>query len=162
MAQRLAGKIAFLTAAAAGIGRATALAYAREGAHVIATDINAGDLEILKQEHPHIETAVLDVLDPAQCEAIARRWPGINILVNVAGFVHHGTILECAPADWARSFDINVNSMYRTIRSVLPDMLDRGGGAIVNVASIWSGIQGISHPCVYGGPQAGGVGPAKA
>ena len=119
MAERLAGKTAFLTAAAAGIGRATALAYAREGARVIATDINAADLETLKQEHPQIETAVLDVLDPAQCDAIARRWPGINILVNVAGFVHHGTILECAPADWARSFDINVNSMYRTIRSVL-------------------------------------------
>ena len=102
MAGRLAGKTAFLTAAAAGIGRATALAYAREGAHVIATDINAADLETLKQEHPQIETAVLDVLDPAQCEAIANRWPGINILVNVAGFVHHGTILECAPADWAR------------------------------------------------------------
>jgi 2-keto-3-deoxy-L-fuconate dehydrogenase len=162
MAQRLAGKTAFLTAGAAGIGRATALAYAREGAHVIATDINAGDLEALKQEHPHIETAVLDVLDPAQCEAIARRWPGINILVNVAGFVHHGTILECAPADWARSFDINVNSMYRTIRSVLPDMLDRGGGAIVNVSSIASSIKGIPNRCVYGATKAAVIGLTKS
>src|SRR3954466_8927536 len=162
MAQRLAGKTAFLTAAAAGVGRAAALAYAREGAHVIATDINAGDLETLKQEHPHIETAVLDVLDPAQCEAIARRWPGINILVNVAGFVHHGTILECAPADWARSFDINVNSMYRTIRSVLPDMLDRGGGAIVNVSSIASSIKGIPNRCVYGATKAAVIGLTKS
>jgi 2-keto-3-deoxy-L-fuconate dehydrogenase len=162
MAGRLAGKTAFLTAAAAGIGRATALAYAREGAHVIATDINAGDLETLKQEHPQIETAVLDVLDPAQCEAIATRWPGINILVNVAGFVHHGTVLECAPADWARSFDINVNSMYRTIRSVLPDMLDRGGGAIVNVSSIASSIKGIPNRCVYGATKAAVIGLTKS
>jgi 2-keto-3-deoxy-L-fuconate dehydrogenase len=116
----------------------------------------------LKQEHPHIETAVLDVLDPAQCEAIARRWPGINILVNVAGFVHHGTILECAPADWARSFDINVNSMYRTIRSVLPDMLERGGGAIVNVSSIASSIKGIPNRCVYGASKAAVIGLTKS
>src|SRR6185312_11228128 len=162
MAGRLAGKTAFLTAAAAGIGRATALAYAREGARVIATDINGGDLETLKQEHSQIETAVLDVLDPAQCEAIARRWPGIDILVNVAGFVHHGTILECSPADWARSFDINVNSMYRTIRSVLPDMLDRGRGAIVNVSSIASSIKGIPNRCVYGATKAAVIGLTKS
>lgn len=162
MAERLAGKTAFLTAAAAGIGRATALAYAREGARVIATDINGSDLETLKQEHSRIETAVLDVLDPAQCEAIATRWPGIDILVNVAGFVHHGTILECSPADWARSFDINVNSMYRTIRSVLPDMLDRGRGAIVNVSSIASSIKGIPNRCVYGATKAAVIGLTKS
>src|SRR4029079_3022553 len=127
MAGRLEGKTAFLTATAAGIGRATALAYAREGARVIATDIDAAGLDALRQEAPQIETAVLDVLDPAQCGTIATRWPDINVLVNVAGFVHHGTILECSPEDWARSFDLNVNSMYRTIRSVLPGMLDRGG-----------------------------------
>jgi 2-keto-3-deoxy-L-fuconate dehydrogenase len=162
MAERLAGKTAFLTAAAAGIGRATALAYAREGARVIATDINAQELEALKQEQPQIEVAVLDVLDPAQCEAIATRWPGINILVNVAGFVHHGTILECSPADWARSFDINVNSMYRTIRSILPDMLDRGRGAIVNVSSIASSIKGIPNRCVYGATKAAVIGLTKS
>jgi 2-dehydro-3-deoxy-L-fuconate 4-dehydrogenase len=162
MAGRLAGKTAFLTAAAAGIGRATALAYAREGARVIATDINAADLETLKQEQLPIETAVLDVLDPAQCDAIATRWPGINILVNVAGFVHHGSILDCAPADWARSFDINVNSMYRTIRSVLPDMLDRGGGSIVNVSSIASSIKGIPNRCVYGATKAAVIGLTKS
>jgi 2-keto-3-deoxy-L-fuconate dehydrogenase len=162
MAERLAGKTAFLTAAAAGIGRATALAYAREGARVIATDINAQELEALKQEQPQIEVAVLDVLDPAQCEAIATRWPGINILVNVAGFVHHGTILECSPADWVRSFDINVNSMYRTIRSILPDMLDRGRGAIVNVSSIASSIKGIPNRCVYGATKAAVIGLTKS
>jgi len=162
MAERLRGKIAFLTAAAAGIGRATALAYSREGAHVIATDINAQQLDALGQEAPQIETVLLDVFDPAQCEAIAKRWPGINILVNVAGFVHHGTILECAPDDWARSFDLNVTSMYRTIRSVLPGMLERDGGSIVNVASIASSIKGIPNRCVYGATKAAVIGLTKS
>jgi 2-keto-3-deoxy-L-fuconate dehydrogenase len=162
MAERLKGKTAFLTAAAAGIGRATTLAYAREGAHVIATDINAQQLDALRQEAPQIETVVLDVLDPAQCEAIGKRWPGINILVNVAGFVHHGTILECAPDDWARSFDLNVTSMYRTIRSVLPGMLERDGGSIVNVASIASSIKGIPNRCVYGATKAAVIGLTKS
>ena len=90
MADRLKGKIAFLTAAAAGIGRATALAYAREGARVIATDVDLAGLESLKQEHPNIETARLDVLSPSQCDVIGVQWPDINVLVNVAGFVHHG------------------------------------------------------------------------
>jgi 2-keto-3-deoxy-L-fuconate dehydrogenase len=162
MAGRLAGKTAFLTATAAGIGRATALAYAREGARVIATDVNAEGLDVLTQEAPQIETAVLDVLNSAQCEAIATRWPEINILVNVAGFVHHGTILECSPDDWARSFDINVNSMYRTIRSVLPGMLERGGGSIVNVASIASSIKGIPYRCVYGATKAAVIGLTKS
>ncbi len=162
MARRLEGKTAFLTATAAGIGRAAALAYAREGARVIATDINAAGLDELKHEAPQIETAVLDVLDPAQCEAIAARWPGINILVNVAGFVHHGTILECSPEDWARSFDINVTSMYRTIRSVLPRMLERGGGSIVNVSSIASSIKGIPYRCVYGATKAAVIGLTKS
>src|SRR4029079_1536568 len=120
MAGRLAGKTAFLTAAAAGIGRATAIAYAREGARVIATDVDSRGLEALKQEHPEIETARVDVLSPSQCEAIGTQWPDIDILVNVAGFVHHGTILECPPEEWTHSFDLNVASMYRIIRSVLP------------------------------------------
>jgi 2-keto-3-deoxy-L-fuconate dehydrogenase len=162
MAERLKGKTAFLTAAAAGIGRATALAYSREGAHVIATDINAQQLDALRQQAPQIETVVLDVLDPAQCDAIGKRWPGINILVNVAGFVHHGTILECAPDDWARSFDLNVTSMYRTIRSVLPGMLDREAGSIVNVASIASSIKGIPNRCVYGATKAAVIGLTKS
>src|SRR5918994_5149820 len=117
MAGRLAGKTAFLTAAAAGIGRATALAFAREGAGVIATDVDVAGLETLKKEEPRIEVARLDVLDVAQCEAIASRWPHIDVLANVAGYVHHGTLLDCSPEDWARYFDLNDSSMYRTIRS---------------------------------------------
>ena len=142
--------------------RATALAYAREGAHVIATDINAADLETLKQEHPQIETAVLDVLDPAQCEAIANRWPGINILVNVAGFVHHGSVLDCSEPDWDFSFDLNVKSMHRTIRTFVPAMLKRKKGAIVNIASGASSVRGLPNRYVYGATKAAVIGLTKA
>ena len=162
MAGRLAGKTAFLTATAAGIGRATALAFAREGARVIATDIDLSGLEAVKQEHPNIEVARLDVLSPSQCETIGSQWPDINVLVNVAGFVHHGTILECPPEEWSRSFDLNVTSMYRTIRAVLPRMLERGGGSIVNVSSIASSIKGIPNRCVYGATKAAVIGLTKS
>jgi len=162
MAGRLTGKTAFLTAAAAGIGRATAIAYAREGARVIATDVDVKGLETLKQEQPQIETERLDVLSPAQCDAIGSRWPDINLLVNVAGFVHHGTILDCPPEEWTRSFDLNVGSMYRTIRSVLPRMIERGGGAIVNISSIASSIKGIPSRCVYSASKAAVIGLTKS
>jgi 2-keto-3-deoxy-L-fuconate dehydrogenase len=162
MAGRLAGKTAFLTAAAAGIGRATALAYAREGAAVIATDVDVAGLDALKKEQPQIEIARLDVLDPAQCAAIGSRWPQINVLLNIAGFVHHGTILECSPEDWARSFDLNVHAMYRTIRSVLPHMIERGAGSIVNISSIASSIKGIPNRCVYGATKAAVIGLTKS
>ena len=162
MAGRLAGKTAFVTAAAAGIGRATALAYAREGAAVIATDVDVAGLDALKKEQPQIETARVDVLDPAQCEAIGTRWPRIDILLNIAGYVHHGTILECSPEDWARSFDLNVNAMYRTIRSVLPRMIERGAGSIVNISSIASSIKGIPNRCVYGASKAAVIGLTKS
>lgn len=162
MAGRLAGKTAFLTAAAAGIGRATALACAREGAKVIATDVDVAGLDALKKEQPQIETARLDVLDPAQCEAIGTRWPQVDILLNIAGYVHHGTILECSPEDWARSFDLNVHSMSRTIRSVLPRMIERGAGSIVNISSIASSIKGIPNRCVYGATKAAVIGLTKS
>lgn len=159
---RLAGKTALLTAAAAGIGRATALAYAREGASVIATDIDAAGLDLLKKEQPQIETAQLDVLNAEHCASIPKRWPRIDVLLNVAGYVHHGTILDCTPEDWLRSFDINVNSMYRIIRAVLPGMLQRGGGSIVNMSSIASSIKGIPHRAVYGATKAAVIGLTKA
>ena len=162
MAGRLAGKTAFVTAAAAGIGRATALAYAREGAAVIATDVDIAGLDALKKEQPQIETARVDVLDPAQCEAIGTRWPKIDILLNIAGYVHHGTILECSPEDWARSFDLNTHSMFRTIRSVLPRMIERGAGSIVNISSIASSIKGIPNRCVYGATKAAVIGLTKS
>jgi 2-keto-3-deoxy-L-fuconate dehydrogenase len=162
MAGRLAGKTAFITAAAAGIGRATALAFAREDAAVIATDVDAAGLEALRKEEPRIQTARLDVLDAEQCAGIGARWPDINVLANVAGYVHHGTILDCSPEDWARSFDLNVNSMYRTIRSVLPHMLERGVGAIVNVSSVASSVKGIPNRSVYGATKAAVIGLTKS
>lgn len=162
MPGRLAGKTACVTAAAAGIGRATALAYAREGATVIATDVDMSALELLKGEQPQIEIARLDVLDADQCASIGTRWPRIDVLLNIAGYVHHGTILDCTPEDWARSFDINVNSMYRIIRAVLPGMLQRGGGSIVNMSSIASSIKGVPHRAVYGATKAAVIGLTKA
>lgn len=162
MAGRLAGKTALITAAAAGIGRATALAFVREGATVVATDVDAAGLEALRQDEPRIQTARLDVLDAEQCAGIGARWPEINVLANVAGYVHHGTILDCSPEDWARSFDLNVNSMYRTIRSVLPRMLERGGGAIVNVSSVASSVKGIPNRSVYGATKAAVIGLTKS
>src|SRR4030095_16748639 len=119
-------------------------------------------LESLMQEHPNIETARLDVLSPSQCDVIGVQWPDINVLVNVAGFVHHGTILEGPPEEWSRSFDLNVTSMYRTIRSVLPRMLERGSGSIVNISSIASSIKGIPNRCVYGATKAAVIGLTKS
>jgi 2-keto-3-deoxy-L-fuconate dehydrogenase len=162
MAGRLAGKTAFLTGAAAGIGRATALAYAREGAVVIATDVDVAGLDALKKEQPQIETARLDVLNPAECDAIGTRWPQIDVLLNIVGYVHHGTILECSPEDWARSFDLNVHSMFRTIRSVLPGMIERCAGSIVNISSIASSIKGIPNRSVYGATKAAVIGLTKS
>lgn len=162
MSGRLAGKTAFITAAAAGIGRATALAFVREGAAVIATDVDLAGLESLERERPGIEIARVDVLDAAQCAEIGHRWPQIDVLANVAGYVHHGTILECSPEDWSRSFDLNVHSMFRTIRSVLPRMLEHGGGAIVNVSSIASSVKGIPNRCVYGATKAAVIGLTKS
>jgi len=162
MAGRLAGKNAFLTGAAAGIGRATALAYAREGAVVIATDVDVAGLDALKKEQPQIETARLDVLNPAECDAIGTRWPQIDVLLNIVGYVHHGTILECSPEDWARSFDLNVHSMFRTIRSVLPGMIERCAGSIVNISSIASSIKGIPNRSVYGATKAAVIGLTKS
>jgi 2-dehydro-3-deoxy-L-fuconate 4-dehydrogenase len=159
---RLSGKTAFLTAAAAGIGRATALAYAREGASVIATDIDQAGLESLKKQEPRIETAHLDVLHHGQCAEVSQRWPHIDVLLNIAGYVHHGTILDCTPEDWSRSFEININSMYRLTCAVLPGMLERGTGSIINMSSIASSIKGVAHRAVYGASKAAVIGLTKA
>jgi len=134
MADRLKGKRAVITAAAAGIGRACALAFAREGATVIATDINEAGIAGLTKEGV-AEVAKLDVRNTADVNAFAKRIGKIDILLNAAGFVHHGTILECSEEDFDFSFDLNVKSMHRTIKAFLPDMLAGGGGSIVNISS---------------------------
>ena len=134
MSDRLKGKRAVVTAAAAGIGRACAIAFAREGATVIATDINESGIANLNKEGI-AETARLDVRNTADVNAFAQRVGKIDILLNAAGFVHHGTILDCSEQDWDFSFDLNVKSMHRTIRAFLPAMLAGGGGSIVNISS---------------------------
>jgi len=138
---------------AAGIGRACAIAFAREGATVIATDINEKGIAALTQDGI-AETARLDVRNTADVNAFAKRVGKIDILLNAAGFVHHGTIMDCSEEDWDFSFDLNVKSMHRTIRSFLPDMIAGGGGAIVNITSI-SAVRASTLRSAYGTSKAG-------
>jgi 2-keto-3-deoxy-L-fuconate dehydrogenase len=161
MASRLKGKTAFVTAAAAGIGRATAIAFAKQGATVIATDIDEQGLSGLEDEGV-ARTMRLDVRDTAAIEAAAREIGTVDVLFNAAGFVHHGTVLECTEADWDFSFDINVKSMHRTIRAFLPGMLEQGEGSIVNVASGAGSVRGIPNRYVYGASKAAVIGLSKA
>jgi 2-keto-3-deoxy-L-fuconate dehydrogenase len=157
MALRLKDKVAVLTAAAAGIGRATAEAFAAEGARVIATDIDLAGLDGLEADRRR-----LDVRSSAAIEALAREVGPIDVLFNCAGYVHHGSVLECSDEDWDFSFDLNVKSMHRTIRAFLPGMLEKGGGAIVNVSSGASSVRGIPNRYVYGASKAAVIGLTKA
>jgi 2-keto-3-deoxy-L-fuconate dehydrogenase len=165
MTQRLAGKIAFVTAAGQGIGRATALAFANQGARVIATDINAAALASLAAEASNpslIQTQVLDMTDAAAVQAAAAQHQGVNVLFNGAGFVHAGSVLDCSEADWDFAFTLNVRSMFRSIKAFLPGMLAQGGGSIINVASVASSIKGAPNRFVYGTSKAAVVGLTKS
>src|SRR6266581_3970999 len=151
MSDRLKGKRAFVTAAAVGIGRACAVAFAREGATVFATDIDEAKLAALKSEGI-TEVAKLDARDTAAVAAMAKRVGKIDILLNAAGFVHHGTVLDCSDEDWDFSFDLNVKSMHRTIRSFLPGMLEAGRGSIVNISVAADFItKGVRCNCICPG-----------
>jgi 2-keto-3-deoxy-L-fuconate dehydrogenase len=161
VAGRLNGKVAFVTAAAQGIGRATALAFAREGARVWATDINEAKLAELKAT-AGIETRRLDVLQDGEIEKIAREVGAPHVIFNCAGFVHHGTILQCGDKDWDFSFNLNVRSHYVVIRAFLPVMLQNGGGSIINVASVAGSIKGIANRFVYGASKAAVIGLTKS
>ncbi|WP_193368274.1 SDR family oxidoreductase [Pelagibius marinus] len=161
MADRLSGKTALVTAAAQGIGRATALAFAAEGAEVTATDINLDRLEELSGT-PGISVRRLDVMDPQAVNSLAAELPPLDVLCNVAGFVHNGTILDCPEEDWDFSFDLNVKSMYRMIRAFLPAMLEGGGGSIINMASVASSLRGLPNRCVYGASKAAVIGLTKS
>ncbi len=161
MADRLTGKRALVTAAAQGIGRASALAFAAEGAEVLATDIDEAKLAEIAAT-PGLRVRPLDVTDSAAVAALAAELGAIDVLANVAGFVHHGTILECDEADWEFSFDLNVTSMYRATRAFLPAMLEAGGGSIVNMASVASSIRGLPNRFVYGTTKAAVIGLTKA
>jgi 2-keto-3-deoxy-L-fuconate dehydrogenase len=153
MSDRLKGKRAFVTAAAAGIGRASAIAFARQGATVFATDIDEKGLAALKGEGI-AEVAKLDARNTADVTAMAKRVGNIDILLNAAGFVHNGTVLDCSDDDWDFSFDLNVKSMHRTLRAFLPGMLERGKGAIVNISSAAGVFKAAPNRYVYGATKA--------
>ena len=161
MTQSLQGKRAVVSAAAQGIGEASARAFAAAGAEVIATDLNAERLAALDGV-AGITTAQLDVTDGDAVAAFAKRTPAPDILFNCAGFVHHGSILECEEDDWDFSFNLNVKSMYRMIRAFLPGMLEAGGGSIINMASVASSVKGVPVRCVYGASKAAVVGLTKS
>ena len=163
---RLEGKRALLTAAGQGIGRATAEAFAREGAEVIATDVDVAKLHGLDQAGA-ARLEALDVLSTPAVEALAGSVGKIDILFNCAGFVHHGTVLECSEREWDFSFDLNVKSMHRTIRAFLPGMLERAeergqSSSIINIASGASSVRGIPNRYVYGATKAAVIGLTKA
>ncbi len=155
MSGRLAGKTAFITAAAQGIGRATAMAYAAEGARVIATDLNRDGLASLAG--PSITVYRLDATDPADIARVAGLAGPVDVLFNCAGFVHQGTILEATEAEWDFAFALNVRSMFHTIRAFLPGMLGRGG-SIINMSSAASSIKGAPNRFVYGTTKAAVIG----
>jgi 2-keto-3-deoxy-L-fuconate dehydrogenase len=161
MAGRLQGKVAFVTAAGQGIGRGAALAFAREGATVWATDLNAKTLAALEGQDG-IRTRPLDATDEAAIARVAAEVGDIDVLFNCAGFVHHGTILDCTPKDWDFSFNINVRSMYLVTRALLPGMLKKGAGSIINMASVASSLKGLPNRFVYGATKAAVIGLTKA
>ncbi len=163
---RLAGKKALVTAAGQGIGRATALAFAAEGAHVVATDIDTVALAALEREaleyDAGLTTRPLDVTDPEAIAGIARDLGRLDVLFNCAGQVHHGTILDCTEEDFDRAVTINVRAMYRTIKAFLPAMIEAGGGSIINMASIVSSLKATENRFIYGTTKAAVIGLSKA
>jgi len=160
MAGRLDGKKALVTAAAQGIGRATALAFAAEGASVLATDI--AEEKLADMAEALVATRRLDVMDETAIAALADELGPIDILFNCAGFVHHGTVLTTTEAEWDFSFDLNVKSMHRTIKTFLPAMLKNGGGSIINMSSGVSSIKGLPKRYAYGATKAAVIGLTKA
>lgn len=155
---RLEGKVALITAAGQGIGRATAQAFVREGARVIATDIRAEALEGLEGA----ELRVLDVTNAAAVKAIAVAYPELDVLYNCAGVVHAGTILDCDEDQWDFAYALNVTAQYRMIRAVLPGMIARGGGSIINMSSVCSSIKAVANRFAYGATKAAVIGLTKS
>lgn len=161
MSNRLAGKTALISAAAQGIGRACALAYAREGAIVLATDINQAGLETLRDEEK-ISIRTLDVTDPDTIVAAAADIGAVDVLLNIAGFVPQGDILECSEADWDFAFNINAKGMFRMTKAFLPAMIANGGGSIINMSSVASSVSGLPKRVAYGASKAAVIGLTKA
>ena len=160
MAGRLEGKVAFITAAGQGIGRGAALAFAREGATVWATDIKGDLLSDLQKQG--LKTRVLDVLDEAAIQKAAAEVGAVDVLFNCAGFVHHGSILDCDNKAWDFSFNLNVRSMFWVSKAFLPGMLKKGKGSIINMSSIASSVKGLPNRFVYGATKAAVIGLTKS
>ncbi|XP_073427890.1 dehydrogenase/reductase SDR family member 6 isoform X1 [Dendrobates tinctorius] len=158
---RLDGKVILLSAAAQGIGQAAAIAFAKEGAKVIATDVNEEKLKAL-ESYKGIQTRVLDVTKKEQIEKLCLEIDRIDVLFNVAGFVHHGSILDCEEADWDFTMNLNVRSMYLMIKTFLPKMLAQKSGNIINMSSVASSIKGVVNRCVYSTSKAAVIGLTKS
>ena len=161
MTSRLTGKTAFITAAGQGIGRAVAEAFVREGAAVIATDLKLDLLSDL-QGTPGVTVEALDALDPVAIAGAAARHPQVNVLFNGAGFVHHGSVLDCTEEQWDFAFNLNVRSMFRTIKAFMPGMLAQGNGSVINVASGASSVKAAANRFVYGATKAAVIGLTKS
>ena len=162
MSNRLDGKNIIVTAAGQGIGKATAIAFSKEGANVFATDINEKTLKILKDEHPKIDVFKLDSTNKNEVDGYLKHMKNIDVLFNAVGFVHHGTILECEEKDWAFSFDVNIRSMYLMCKAVLPLMISQNGGSIINVSSCASSLKGFPNRFVYGTTKGAVIGLTKS
>jgi NAD(P)-dependent dehydrogenase (short-subunit alcohol dehydrogenase family) len=162
MSGRLEGKKIVVTAAGQGIGKATAIAFHNEGAHVIATDLNEKTLADLNKEYPNIKVKTLDSTDNNAILEFVKTLDEVNVLFNAVGFVHHGTILDCEEKDWDFSFDTNIKSMYFMCKATLPTMINNNGGSIINVASVASSIKGLPNRFVYGASKAAIIGLTKS
>tara|TARA_B100001123_G_scaffold196238_1_gene223564 strand:+ start:86 stop:829 length:744 start_codon:yes stop_codon:yes gene_type:complete len=162
MGKRLEGKNAIVTAAGQGIGKATAITFHNEGANVFATDINEKTLKSLKEQFPKIDVFKLDSTNKEDVDSYCSHMNNIDILFNAVGFVHHGTILDCEEKDWDFSFNTNIKSMYFMCKAVLPKMLEKNCGSIINVASVASSIKGLPNRFVYGASKAAVIGLTKS
>ncbi len=162
MSKRLEGKKIVVTAAGQGIGKATAIAFHNEGAHVIATDLNEKTLADLNKEYPNIKIKTLDSTDNKAILDFVKTLDEVNVLFNAVGFVHHGTILDCEEKDWDFSFDVNIKSMYFMCKAILPLMVKQNGGSIINVSSIASSLKGLPNRFVYGASKAAIIGLTKS
>ena len=162
MSGRLEGKKIVVTAAGQGIGKATAIAFHNEGAHVIATDLNEKTLADLNKEYPNIKVKTLDSTDNNAILEFVKTLDEVKVLFNAVGFVHHGTILDCEEKDWDFSFDVNIKSMYFMCRAILPLMVKQNGGSIINVSSIASSLKGLPNRFVYGASKAAIIGLTKS